>query len=112
MDGDPLAGDAFENTIVGRGLAPNIVLGLQTVDGDYDIDVLQRSPGWRDLTECAGDNLYVNTTLNKLRHEYFQLAVSYERITSDDRQLERPHAIDHLQHTVNKSFAFEVGQIA
>ena len=39
-----LAGDVFEDPIIGRRSAPDVVLGLQPVNGNHDVQMLQFRP--------------------------------------------------------------------
>ena len=44
VDGDVLAGDIFDDAVIGRGRAPDIVLRLQAVDGNHDVQMRQLGP--------------------------------------------------------------------
>ena len=82
-----MALNVAENALVGGGLAAHVVLWLQTIDRDHELQVRQRGPRQWDRTECTGHNLDVGT-LDQLRQQDLEFAVTDERIASDNRQME------------------------
>ena len=88
------------------------MLRPQAVNRNDNVDMLKGTPRWRDLAKCAGDDLHVNATLQQKRHKGFKFAISNERITANQRQVQRLHAIDYIQHSINQSVAFEIREIA
>lgn len=51
-----MAFDISKDSIIRRRLAPNIVLRLQSIDGNDYLQILKFGPRRRDWTEGAGDN--------------------------------------------------------
>ena len=81
---DALTGDVFQDTLIRRRGSSRIVLRLQTVDGDYNIQVMQYRPVCRKRAERAGDDLNVNAFSEQQRDQNLQFPVSHQRIASDD----------------------------
>jgi hypothetical protein len=44
----------------------------------------------------------MNPALDQLGHKNFQLAIPDQRVTAHKRKVQRPKAIDALQHTVDE----------
>ncbi len=112
VDGDPVARDIFQDSIVGRRGAPDIVFGLQAVDRDSHGQVRERSPGRRRRTESAGDDLHVDAPVQQQRNHRFELAIPDQRVASHQRQMQRPQAVGHLQHSVDQLLSLAVAKAA
>ena len=54
-----------------------VLLRLESIDRDNNVQTLEGSPGGWQLPEGAGDDLNVDSALQKERHHRFQFAVRY-----------------------------------
>jgi hypothetical protein len=64
--------------------------------------MFETSPTGRYGPECAGHNLDVYSSREKQRNHRFDFAVSNERITAYQRQVEWFKAIDNVEHTIDE----------
>ena len=99
----------LQYTLVSRRCAANIVFGLQTVYGDYDIEALEVGPMGGNGAEGAGNDLDVNAATVELGQEGFELAISDEGVAADEGDVERFVLIDQCEHFLDQLFPFEVG---
>jgi hypothetical protein len=56
--------------------------------------------------------LHVDAALLELGEEYFQLAITHQRITADDGEMNGALAIDDGEEPAHEVVAFVVGQLA
>ncbi len=62
--------------------------------------------------ESAGDELHVDTAIDKLGKQHFEFAIADERVSADDRQMERLVLVDQLEHAVDQLLSFEIREAA
>ena len=105
---DLVSGDVLEDPIVGRRRPARIVLRLQTVDRHDDRESGQPAPLPRDLAHRTRDELHVDAPPGQNRKKDVQLAIPHERLAADDREVERPMAIDQREDDVDKRLTLEV----
>jgi hypothetical protein len=110
MDSDVLALDVAQDFLVRCGLSPEIVFGLEAVDGNGDAHERERCPGTRDRSERAGHDLHMNAALDQLRQESVDLTVANQGIPADDGEVERLVSIDQLDDPSYQFLPFVVGQ--
>src|SRR5260370_11381124 len=102
VDGNLLARDVLQDAIVGCRGAPDIVLGLQSVNRYDDVHVGKRRPSRRKRPECTGDQLDVNSSIKQQRNHHLELAIADKRVASHDRQMQRLEPVDDLKNTVDQ----------
>ena len=84
MHGDCVALDVFENAIVGRGCAADVMLRLQAVDRHDNREAAEFVPVFRDLPHRTGHELGVDAARGQSRQQHVQLAKSHQRLAPDD----------------------------
>ena len=104
--------NVFEDAVVGGGFAALIVFGLQAVDGDHDIQFPKLHPRGRNFSECAGDDLGVDTAALDLWQEQIEFAIANERIATDQGDMERTMLVDQGEHSPHQFVAFKVRELA
>ncbi len=112
MDRDSLSRDVSQNAVVGCWGAPGIVFGLQTVDRHGDVQVLKLRPCGPHRSERAGDNLHVDSARQERRNHQLQFTIADQRVTTDDRQVQRLDAIDNFKYSIYESLAPSIVQVA
>jgi hypothetical protein len=112
VDGDTLIGDIFQDALVGGGCAPKVMFGLQTVDGDHDVQALEMSPVRMHFAESAGDDLDMSAARNNLRDQSFELAITDERVAADDGEVQGFFAIYYFQDAIDEGLTFAIVEIA
>jgi hypothetical protein len=85
------------------------VFRLQAVDGDNDIEPREVGPVLRDDAEGAGDDLDVDAAPVQLGEKKFQLAIANERVSADERKVERTISVDDFEDALNQSVSLEIG---
>mgnify|MGYP003694771159 CR=1 FL=1 len=112
MDGDVVAGDVFEDAVVGGRRPPGVVLGLQAVDRHDNLQPPQAAPADRNLAHGARHELRVDAAGGQDRQQRVELAIPDQRFAADDRQVQRAMAIHEPEHAVDEGLALEVAQLA
>ena len=112
MDRYLCACDVFEDAVVGGGFAALVVLGLEAVDRDDDIELLELFPLGGDDAEGAGDDLGVNSAALDLGQEEFELAITNERIAAYEGDVEGLVLVDEGEDFSYEFVALEVGELA
>src|SRR5260370_14640142 len=74
--------DVLQDAVVGRRCAAKVVLGLEAVDGDYDVEELEVCPVSGNGAEGAGDNLDVNAAAVELGQDGFEFPIANEGIAA------------------------------
>jgi len=87
VNGDPLSDNVLEDPVIGRWRAANIVIRLQSVNGNRDGQMIQIPPLIGDLAERAGHHLHVYTARQQDRNESFHFAVANQRIPTHQREV-------------------------
>jgi len=101
--------EVLQYTLVSRRCATYIVFGLQTVDGDDDVEPLKVRPMSGDGAKGAGNDLDVNAAAVEFWEDGFELAVAHEGIATDERDVERLVLVDDAENIFYKSVFFVVG---
>ena len=102
----------LQYTPVRRRCAANIVFGLQTVYGDYDVEALEVGPVSGNGAEGAGDDLDVNATVVELGQDGFEFAIPDEGVAADERDVERSMLVDYSEDVFDESVLFVIRQLA
>jgi hypothetical protein len=102
----------LQYTLVSRRCAANIVFGLQTVYGDYDIEALEVGPMGGNGAEGAGNDLDVNAATVELGQEGFELAISDEGVAADEGDVERLMLVDYAEDIFDECVFFVIRQLA
>src|SRR6516165_8432606 len=93
-------GDILQDAVIGCRLAPQIMLGLQTIDRNYDVKPGQCIPVNGNLTKCTGHELHVDSTALQLGQQFFKLAKSHQRITAHQRNVEWAVLINQVENSL------------
>jgi len=112
VDGDFLSRYIFQDPIVSGGGATSVVFGLQSVNGNNDVEARHVSPSGAQGAEGAGDDLHVDSTSEQLGNERLKLAIANQRIAADERQMQRLETINDFEDAVNESLAAAIVQLA
>ena len=112
MHGDLVPFDVLQDPVVGGGRAPDIVLGLQSVDRYHDLKAPESDPLGGDRPHGTGHELRVNIAFRELGKDLAKLAISHERLAADDRDVKRLVAIDHRHEAADQFVALVVGEAA
>ena len=102
----------LQYTLVSCWCATYIVFGLQTVDGDDDVEALERRPMSGNGTEGAGDDLGVNAAAVEFGQDGFELAVADEGVAADEGDVERLVLVDYAENVFYQGIFLIVGQLA
>ena len=102
VEGNAGIGDVFQDFLVGGRRATNVVLGLQTVDGDDDVQALELLPMGRNDAECAGDDLDVDSTALEFGDDELQLAMADQWVASDKGDMERLEFVYYLEDVAHQ----------
>jgi hypothetical protein len=92
VDVDALAEDVLKNTIIGSGCSSPIVLRPQAVHRDYQMKVRYVSPREGNWADGARHHLYLHIQLRHFREQDIELAIPYQRLTTYNREVQRPEA--------------------
>src|SRR5262245_60144675 len=111
VNGDSVPGDVLEDAVVGGRRPAHVVLGLQPVDGNDNRGAREAGEKSRDFTHGARDELGVNASLRENGNQCFQLAIAYERLATDDRDVQRLVLINQAQHPINEFLPLEVANL-
>jgi hypothetical protein len=111
VDGDAGVCDIFEDSVVGRRGATEVVLGLEAVDGYDDVEALEVLPMSRNGAECAGHNLGVDASAVKFGEDGFQFTKTNEGISSDEGDVKRFKFVDSFENVSDQLVIFEIGQL-
>ncbi len=112
VDGDGVAGDVLEDTIIGGRRAADVVLRLESVDGDDDGNMRRGSPGGGGRAEGAGYDLDVDAARKQKRDELLQFAVADEGIAADDGEVEGLEAVNGVEDAIDEGLAFAIAERA
>ena len=104
--------DVLDDAIVGGGRTPRVVFGLQSVDRHDDLELGQPRPFPWDRPDCARDELGVDLPFRQLRQNLVKLAIADERLSADNRHVERSMAIDKCHEARDQLVALVVGEAA
>src|SRR5690242_12665959 len=102
MDRDPVSFDVLENPLVGRGLAACVMVGLETVDGDNDIEPGEVIPVFRNGAKGAGDKLHVDATSVERGKDLLQFPIPNHRVAANERDMERAMTIHQVQNSLDQ----------
>jgi len=102
----------LQYTLVSRRCAANIVFGLQTVYGDYDVEALEVGPVSGNGAEGAGDDLGMNAAAVEFGQYCFEFAIPDEGVTADEGDMERFMLVDYAENVFDECVFFIVRQLA
>ena len=91
--------------------AEPVTLTIESWRND-DLKLWQLRPFPRDRPDCARDQLRVNLPFRQLRQNLVKLAIADERLTADNRHVERTMAIDEGHEARDQLVALVVGEAA
>jgi hypothetical protein len=111
VHGHLMAGNIFDDTVVGGGTAAQIVLRLKPVNGNGNMETRDGSPGSRNLTESTGNDLDVNAALGKPGQKDIQLAIADQRITADNGEMQRAIFVHQSENIGYEGIAFVVREL-
>ena len=110
VNGDLMPLDVLEDAFVGRRRAANVVFGLETIDRDDDLQPVQPLPLAWNGSNGAGHQLRVYASFGHLRQNLVEFPVPDQRLASDDRDMQRPEAIDEREESRDQLVALVIGQ--
>lgn len=84
VDIDIAAGDVFQDAFVGGGLAADVVVFGQSVNGNGDADARDFHPFERNGNHSAGDHHCENSHVAEGRENFGKLAMADERFAADE----------------------------
>jgi hypothetical protein len=99
----------LQYTLVGCRCATYIVFGLQTVDGDDDVEAFKCCPVSGDGPEGAGDDLNVNVAVVEFGKNCFELTVADEGVAANKGDVERLMLVDYAEDVSDQSVVLVVG---
>src|SRR5438874_10901756 len=102
MNRNSLSSDILKNSFVRCWLTPDIVLWLQAIDRDNHVHVRESGPSGGKHPEGTCHDLYMDAAGQQQRNHDLQLAVAYEGISTKDRKVQRPQAVNHLHNPVHQ----------
>jgi hypothetical protein len=102
--------DILQDSLVGGGCAAAIVLRLQAIDRDHQVKIPDIGPLSRDRPYRARNELDFDAHLVNLWQCYGKLAVANERLTPDNRDVNRPIAPDEPEKPFDKLLPLVVGE--
>src|SRR5579871_5636745 len=105
-----LARNVLEDSIVGRGSPPKIVLGLKSIHGNHDCQVARFRPTRWKRPEGAGDQLHADAPVKQLWDQPLEFPVSHQRIASNNGEMQRPKSIDHSQNSLHQGLTLAIVQ--
>jgi len=88
MDRDMLTFDVAKDLFIRRGFPAEIVIGLKAIYRHGKPKTRKRRPGFRDWSKRAGYDLYVDASLDQLRKQNFELAITNEWVSTYDGQVQ------------------------
>jgi hypothetical protein len=87
------------------------MLGLQAIDRDDDIEVVQPYEGWIQLPEGAGYKLNVYAAVENFRNDDVKLPITDKRVSTDKRHVERLEFVDYVKDAADESVALSVAEL-
>src|SRR5712664_3263196 len=105
MDCDPLIHDVLKNAIIGCRRSPEIVFRLQPIDGYDYVQTRLTRPSRTHGSEGAGNNLHMDSARQEQGNQQLQFAIPYQRIATDDGQVQRLQPIDDFKDSVYQGLA-------
>jgi hypothetical protein len=110
MDRHSTPPDVLQNALICGRLPPLIVIGLKPIDGDDYAEPRELCPMRRDRPKRAGYKLNIYTLLIEFGQDFFQLAVTYERIAAHQRDMQRAIFVDKIEYSLDEGVLFVVGK--
>lgn len=104
--------NVLENPIVGGRCSPHIVLGLEPVDRDDQLQARQRAPLDGKRSHCAGDDLRIDAFFGEPREDLIQLTETDERLSADDRHVQRIVFVDELEKPFDEFLSLVIADLA
>ena len=111
MHRDLMTGDVFQDAFVGCRFPANVVFGSQTIDRNHDRQQFNTAPLNRNRPNGAGHKLCYNPAGRQLRQNLVQFSKPNERLTADDRDVQRHVSIDEIHKSVDQFFTLEVAYL-
>jgi hypothetical protein len=112
VDGYVMSFDVLQDPVVGGRCPSDVVLGLKTIDRHHDLKAPQSDPLRWNRTDGAGDELRVDAAVGEHRQNLSKLAIPHERLTADNRHVERAMAVNERHEARHQLVAFVVRQAA
>jgi hypothetical protein len=109
---DLAAFDVFEDALVGGGLAANVVMFRETVNGDGNAETGDLHPLGRDGYDSAGDNEGENVERAESRENTAELPMADQGFAAHQGNVDRFVLADESQDTIDKSVTPQILQLA
>jgi hypothetical protein len=101
--------EVLQYTLVGCRCATYIVFGLQTVDGDDDVEAFKCCPMGGDGTEGAGNDLSMDAAAVELGKDRFELTEADEGVSANEGDVERLVLVDYAEDVRDQGVVLVIG---
>ena len=101
----------LQDAVVRGGGAARVVLRLQAVDGDHQVQAVERGPLRRDGPYGAGDELDLDPHAVEFWQQLVQLAVAHQGLAADDRNMYGAEVADNRHRALDEFAAAEIAQL-
>src|SRR5581483_2322858 len=98
-----------EDTLVSRRFTAYVVMFRQTVDGHRHAHARKADPLERNRNDATCDHQCVAALRAQFRQDAAEFAMTYERLASHQRNMQRLMLLDKLKHSVDKVIAAKIG---
>jgi hypothetical protein len=112
VDYDPVSGDVFQYPFISRWRAALVMFRGEAVDRHDQVQIANQAPLRGNWPHRAGDKLHLDSHPVEPGKQITEFAIAHQRLTSDNRKMNRPHALYELEDRVDEFLAAIIGQVA
>src|SRR4051812_28136318 len=98
----------FQNSLVGRWLAADVVFGSKTIDRYCRRHSFDFCPLDGNGSNSAGDDLDMNIPGFENWQDLIQLPETHQRFSTDDGYMQRPVLIHESNHSIDQSLSLKI----